>query len=182
MRQMLWAGMLLLGALLVPTAASADTTVHASSDGGLSVGVILGDPTGLTLRSGLGGQSAIQAHLGFSPFPGDAVSLMVDWTYDVWDPLSGNPTLALPLYFGVGGKAQWFTGRYYVYRHNDRNGFADPWNFGLGARALVGLRASLHDAPIDLFVELAPLGLLVVLPSPGIYYDVDAALGARFRL
>jgi hypothetical protein len=81
----------------------------------------------------------------------------------------------------IGGKAQWFTGQYYACEHNHQHRFPDPWYFGLGARGLVGLRASLVKAPFDRFLELAPLGILVVVPTPGVYYDFDAAIGARYR-
>jgi hypothetical protein len=175
MRHFYLGGILLLALWLAPSMANAQTY----NNNGFSIGLILGDPTGVTLRSGLGDRSAIQAHVGFSPFPGDGLTVMLDWTYDVWDPLAGSSVLSLPLYFGVGGKAVWFTGAYYVYDH--QHDLSNFYNFGLGARGLVGLRASLIQAPIDLFIEVAPLSVLVILPNPGIYYDFDSAIGIRFR-
>jgi len=177
MRRVLVAGFLVFALTLASAAASA----QAPAQNGLSMGLVLGDPTGFTLRTGLTERSALQAHLGFSPFPGDAMAAMVDWTYDVWDFLRDNPDVKLPLYFGIGGKAQWFTGQYYAYEYDHQHRFPDLWHFGLGVRGLVGLRASLVNAPFDLFFELAPLGILVVVPNPGFYYDVDVAIGARYR-
>jgi hypothetical protein len=106
---------------------------------------------------------------------------MVDWTHDAWDFLRGNPNLSLLLFFGLGGKAEWFTGRYFAYRYNDQNSFPDQSHFGLGARGLVGVRASFLRAPFDLFFELAPIGIIFVVPDPGVYYDIDLAVGGRFR-
>ena len=177
MRHVLVAGSLLLAVTLTPAAARA----QAPAPNGFSLGVVLGDPTGLTLRAGLGERAAIQGHLGFSPFPGDAVALMVDWTYDAVDLLRHNPRTALLFYFGFGAKVQWFSGRYYAWEFHDQHSFPDHSHFGVGARGLVGLRVSFRRAPIDLFFELAPVGVIIVVPDPGAYYDVDFALGFRYR-
>jgi hypothetical protein len=177
MKKILGAGVLLLVLCLTPTVAFAED----NPANGMSAGFILGDPTGITLRQGLVGGNAVQLHLGFSPFPGDAVAAMVDWTFDVWDIFRDNSSLSLPIYVGLGAKAQWFTGQYYIYDYHGQRRFPDLLHFGLGARGLVGLRASLRQAPIDLFMELAPLGVIFIVPNPGIYYDADFGLGARFR-
>jgi hypothetical protein len=148
---------------------------------GFSLGVILGDPTGLTLRGGIGARNAIQAHFGFSPFPGSGLVAGVDWTFDAWDFLRENPTAGLLFYFGFGAKGEWFTGHYFVYRHDGRRSFADNRHFGIGLRSVVGLRAPFRKAPFDVFFELAPGGVMFVLPGPGIYYDFDLAVGFRYR-
>jgi hypothetical protein len=161
--------------ILAPAAATADSP----SQNGFSMGVVLGDPTGLTLRSGLDERNAIQASLGFSPFPGDAMAAVVDWTHDAWNFLRDTPDAALLFYFGVGGKAQWFLGNYYAYGNHQV--FSDRSHFGLGVRGLVGLRASFANAPFDLFFEMVPLGLIFVVPDAGAYFDFDVALGGRYR-
>lgn len=170
-------GSLLFALSLAPVVARA----QAPAPNGFSFGVVLGDPTGLTLRAGLGERAAIQAHLGFGAFPGDAVALMVDWTYDAVDLLRYNPNAALLFYFGFGGKAQWFTGRYYAWEFQDHHSFPDRSHFGVGVRGLVGLRVAFRKAPIDLFFELAPVGVIIVVPDPGAYYDADFAIGVRYR-
>ena len=162
---------------LFPAPASA----QSSGDDGFSMGLILGDPSGLTVRGGIGGPSAIQAHFGFSPLPGDALALMVDWTYDAWDFLAGNHTAGLKFFFGVGGKGEWFTGKYFIYKHDKHFVSYDDSHFGLGLRGLVGLRVPFRKAPFDLFLELAPVGVTFVVPDGGAYYDFDAALGFRYR-
>lgn len=148
---------------------------------GVSLGIILGDPTGLTLRVGLTERNALQAHFGFSPFPGSAVVGELDWTYDAWNFLRNNSTAELLFYFGAGGKMEWLTGDYYAYEYNHRHDIPDRSHFGLGIRALLGLRTVFLKAPFDLFFEVAPLGILFVVPNPGVYYDFDAAIGFRYR-
>ena len=161
----------------------APATARATSGdaSGFSLGLILGDPSGVTLRNGFGAHSAIQAHLGFSAFPGDGIVVMVDWTYDAWDLMAKNRTAALWFFFGAGAKGAWFTGRYFYYKHQGRHSFSDRSHFGLGARGLVGLRLAFRNSPFDLFLEVAPIGLMVVVPNAAAYYDFDAALGFRYR-
>jgi hypothetical protein len=168
---------LVAGASLSPSTASA----RAGDQNGFSLGLILGDPSGLTLRGGIGESSAIQAHIGFSPFPGDALALMVDWTYDAWDFLRSNPKAGLLFFFGFGGKAQWFSGRYFAYEYHGHDYLTDRRHFGLGARALLGLRLSFRNSPFDLFLEIAPVGITFVVPDSDAYYDIDGAIGFRYR-
>ncbi|MDD5224144.1 MAG: hypothetical protein PHE84_09145 [bacterium] len=179
MKHLLVAGVLLFALTIVPAAAGAQTPVQ----NGFSLGVVLGDPTGFTLRAGFGERNAVQAHFGFGFFPGDSMVAMVDWTHDTGgDLLRDNPTALLRFYFGVGGKAEWFTGRYYAYRPSREYSFYNDQSYaGFGARGLVGLRLSFREAPIDLFLELAPVGVIFLVPDPAAFYDPDFALGVRFR-
>ena len=172
-----------LSLILAATVCFAPALASARSQdlNGFSLGLILGDPTGLTLRGGISEKSAIQAHFGFSPFPGDALVIMVDWTYDAWDFLRSNPTAGLLFYFGFGAKGEWFTGRYFLYEHHGHHDLPDRSHFGLGLRGLVGLRAPFRKAPFDLFFEIAPVGITMVVPDAGVYYDFDAAIGFRYR-
>lgn len=178
MRRSVALGLLVALAAMSPAGARAQVAPEQS----FSLGVILGDPSGVTIRQPLGQQDAIQAHLGLSLFPGDALSLMVDWTTDAWDFLhADHNTASLFLYMGAGAKAEWFTGRYYAYDHSHLIGYEDESHFGIGVRLLFGLRLALLEAPFDLFIEAAPVGVILVSPGPIAYYDVDVALGVRYR-
>jgi hypothetical protein len=172
---------LVLGVLLALVFAPIPASAKGNDLNGFSLGLVLGDPTGLTLRSGLGKRDAIQAHFGFSSYPGSAAAIMVDWTYDVWDLVKSPSRAALMLYMGVGGKGQWFTGRYYAFNNRHDKRYWDDSHFGLGVRGVMGLRLAFLKAPFDLFLEIAPIGIIFVIPDRGAYYDLDAALGFRYR-
>lgn len=173
---------LALSLLLAAAICLAPAPASARSDpNGFSLGLVLGDPTGLTLRGGIGERMAIQAHVGFSPFPGDGIVVMADWTYDAWDFLKDNPTAGLMFFFGFGAKGEWFLGRYFIYERDGRHSLPDRSHFGFGLRGLVGLRVPFRKAPFDLFFELAPLGLVLVVPDTSVHYDFDAAIGFRYR-
>lgn len=161
--------------ILAPGAASARVDKDA-----FSLGFILGEPTGLTLRAGLGDGSAIQGHLGFDHFRGGGTSAMLDWTYDAYDFMRRGRG-GLLFYVGIGGQAEFFDHGYrdgwYDGRRHD---YYDDDHLGIGVRGLAGLRASFVP-PFDVFLELAPVGLMFDVTDGYAYWDVDLALGARFR-
>lgn len=153
----------------------------SAKKGDFSLGAILGDPTGVTLKGDLGETFAIQSHVGFGFFPGDGVTVLADAIWDLHDFLAEKgKDVSLWFYMGAGAKFHWFTGRYFAYRGGRARGYSST-DVGLGARGVAGLRISWHDEPFDLFFELAPLGFLVVVTDPDIYYDLDAGIGFRYR-
>ena len=166
---------LLCALTLSPTAADAS----ASDRDAFSLGFVLGEPTGFTLRSGLGDGSAVQAHFGVDHFHGGGMSAMVDWTYDAYDFLQRSRGAGLLFYLGLGGQADFFGHGYHDYDHGHGH-YHDDGHFALGVRGLLGLRASFRP-PFDLFLEVAPVSLLFDVADSYAYYDVDVALGARFR-
>lgn len=152
MRHVFVAGALLFTLVLVPAATGAQAPVQKEK--GLSIGPIMSDPTDATLRGGLDERSAIPAHLKLSPHPGN----------------------------GADDNAEWFTSKYDMYEDNRQHDFHDQSHFGPGARGgLAGLRASFVKASFDLFLELVPVGISFVVPNPVTYYNVDLALGIRYR-
>ena len=179
MRTSLVLSLLIAGAIGLSSGSA--SALNERDDDGFSLGIILGDPTGITLRGGVGGPNAIQAHFGFSPFPGAGLVGMVDWTYDAWDFLPHNSTAGLMFYFGFGVKGEWFTGWYNAYGPHWNNAQLDRSHFGIGMRGLVGLRVPFRTAPFDLFFELAPIGVIFVVPDTGVFYDFDIAMGFRYR-
>jgi hypothetical protein len=151
------------------------------NDNGLSMGLILGDPTGFTLRNGIGKNEAVQLHVGFGAYPGGALSVVADWTHDIWTFFPHGDVATLELFVGLGAKVAWFTERSYFYSHPHNRDYPEASHMGLGARGLLGLRMPFRNAPIDVFLELAPLGFVAVVPDGGMFYDADFALGLRYR-
>jgi hypothetical protein len=166
-----------LGLVLSPALAAA----QVPGDDGLSMGLILGDPTGFTLRNGIGKDEAVQLHVGFGAIPGGALSVVADWTHDIWSFFPRGEVASLELFVGLGAKAVWFTERHYFYAHPRNRDYPEASHVGLGARGLVGLRMPFRTAPVDVFLELAPLGFVAVLPDGSLFYDADFALGVRYR-
>ena len=108
----------------------------SAQDSGFGLGIIIGEPTGVSLKTWVSQKHAVDA--------GIAWSLTNDWFHIHADYLIHNFELidvsqgALPFYFGFGAKL----------------GIGN--NFSLGARVPVGLAYLFEDAPLDVFVEVVP--------------------------
>lgn len=121
------------------------------------LGVILGEPTGLSLKLWQSNNSAFDAALAWSFSGNEAVHLHADYLRHNWlDVESGS----LALYYGIGGRVL----------------LAD--NSKLGARIPVGLQYILPETRLSLFFEVAPTLNLI----PDTDFDVSGGMGIRFFL
>jgi hypothetical protein len=138
--------------------------------GGVGLGLTVGDPTGLTVKFPLSGNTAIDAAIGADTVDrGDDGQLHVDWLIAPAILGRGNG-VTVPLYFGIGGVLE-FDGN----RRNDDD-------IDLGVRAPLGIAIELSRTPLEFFFEL---GLEVIVVDAGRdddNFDLDGALGVRFYL
>lgn len=144
---------LIFGFLLI---AAAHSFVQAQ-DKGFGLGIILGEPTGISGKQWLTQNTAVDGAAAWNFGNGGYLHLHADYlihNYDVFTVKEGR----LPLYFGVGG----------------RIGFGDDVLFGL--RGVVGVAYQFSGAPFDAFLEIAPIMDLV----PGTKFHVHGGIGARF--
>lgn len=147
---MKWTMLVLVSFLLVPNFA-----MSQSRDFGL--GIQLGEPTGLNGKLWTGRYNAVDFTVAWSFEGRDEMVMQADYvwhSFDVFPVSSGE----LPVYFGIGGRA--------LLRD-------DPV---LGVRIPVGLAYMFESAPLDIFLEVAPI--LNVIPSTD--FDVGGGLGIRF--
>lgn len=125
----------------------------------LGVGFMVGEPTGLTLKSWTGGGNAIDVGVAWSFGRYDAISIQADYLWHNYNVFSEVDEGSLPLYYGIGGRL--------VLGENDSY---------IGARVPVGLNYLFEDAPVGLFIEAAP----IINVAPSTDFDIDGTLGARF--
>ena len=119
----------------------------------IGIGVILGEPTGLSLR------------IGNFPILGIAWSLDNYFHFHMdWWIYSGKLAGPLDWYFGIGGKLS-------VFDANKQGGA-----IGLGIRVPFGIDWFIIK-PLEFFAEIVP-GLALV-PATG--FDIDGAIGLRFH-
>lgn len=135
------------------------------SDGprGVGVGVILGEPTGLSGAWRGQGASTCDIALAWS-VPGSSLHLHSDYLYELLsfrDPAS--PVVDFPVYIGAGARVRIGEGFH--------NGHANL----LGLRFPVGMGVRGGEVPVEGFLELAPV---LVLYSD-LRLTADAALGVR---
>ena len=123
---------------------------------GIGLGVILGEPTGLSAKMWTSENTAVDAALAWS-FVGNgfihvhADILMHSFSIEVDQG-------SLPVYFGIGAKLDLAS------------------NLGLGVRIPFGLAYLFESAPIDLFIELVPILNLI----PGTKFSVEGGIGVRY--
>ncbi|MCF7827087.1 MAG: hypothetical protein K9N29_10620 [Candidatus Marinimicrobia bacterium] len=132
----------------------------------LGVGLIIGEPTGLSVKLWTSSATAWDMGLGWSVSDrpdGDKLTrihLHIDYLRHAFNAL--NTAESLPLYYGFGGR---FIG-----------GSGDDGSLAL--RSVLGLAWQPHQTPLDLFVEIAPS--LQIVPSST--FQLDAAIGFRYFL
>jgi hypothetical protein len=120
------------------------------------LGIILGEPTGLSAKLWTGGNNAFDFAAAWS-FKGDG-SMLLQADYVWHNILTRASSGQLAVYYGIGGRVI----------------FSDDPN--AGARIPIGLDYQFTSAPIDIFVELAPI--LDVIPETD--FDLGGDLGVRF--
>lgn len=123
--------------------------------GNTGIGVMLGEPTGISLKIWNNERTAIDAGLAWSFSGRDAVHLHADYLLHKWlDIEKGN----LVFYYGFGGRIAFSE---------------DPF---IGARIPLGLNYLIPESPLELFAEVVPI--LDILPDTE--FDANGAVGLRF--
>ena len=123
------------------------------------VGIIIGEPTGISAKQNLGGNKAVAAAAGWS-FSGEkSLSLHSDYLWfrnDVIKVERGR----LPLYYGLGARV----------KLQDKS--------LIGARFPVGLQYFFQGGKFTCFLEIAPIFDLL----PDTEFGLNAAIGFRVLL
>ena len=130
-------------------------------DKGFGIGVMIGEPTGLSAKYWLNDVNALDFGLAYSFVrKNSAVSLHADYLYHAFDIIKSN--YRIPIYYGFGARLRLVSG--------DDN--------ALGARGVIGVAWLSDRAPFDVFLEVVPVFNL--FPSTSL--NLDAAIGTRFYL
>ncbi len=140
----------------------------ASAQKGTGFGIILGDPTGLTLKHWVSRDQALAASLGGSYYGAPRIGVDYLWHFNAFRSsvvlLYGDAGLAI----GFGKGVRWWGDR--GYKYSDRN------DTRIGLRGMVGVDVLPRGVPLEFFLELGPL----VTIAPGFASTVDVAIGMRF--
>ena len=139
---------------MITLLATALTPIRASAQaGGTGIGVVLGEPTGLTARFKRGGNN-FQVHAAWS-FSDDA-ALQLNGDYLRSGRIDMEPMM--PFYFGLGVLVK----------------FADKSEMGI--RFPVGLNYFFKGDPFEVFGEIVPVFRLL----PSTKFDLNGAFGLRY--
>ena len=129
-----------------------------SQSSGVGAGIIIGEPTGFSFKGWLNTQSAIDAGLAWSFVKEGSFHFHADYLYHSFDVF--KTTEKVPLYFGVGGRIK--TGK-----NTDAR---------VGVSGVIGIGYYFKDAPVDLFLEVAP----IIDLTPSTELQVNAGFGVRY--
>ncbi|MEO7734450.1 MAG: hypothetical protein ABIY55_26075 [Kofleriaceae bacterium] len=162
--------LLALAAVLATAApASADSDddhARGADKGALGIGIILGEPTGITAKLYLKDDQAVQAALG-SAFVGGGLQISADYVFHPYI-LQSRPSFVLPVYFGPG------------VRLIDYDNGRDSSTFAIGARLVGGLLFDFKNVPLDAFVEVAGVLEYEFKDGKGAQLGLNAGAGVRY--
>jgi hypothetical protein len=127
-----------------------------AQDSGFGLGIIIGEPTGVSLKSWVRQKHAIEAGIAWS-LTNDWFHIHVDYLIHNFELIDVNKG-QLPFYFGFGANL----------------GIGN--NFNLGARVPVGLSYLFDGAPLDVFVEVVPALQLI----NQIQFQMYGGIGIRY--
>lgn len=138
------------------------------ADGGpLGLGLVVGEPTGISAAYRLDKTQSVQALLAWKLTSPGGVLVAADYLFH-FDDLLEFEGVRIPLYAGAGAKVAILTGDAH-YKDSDSA-------FGLGVRIPLGVRWEFKQVPVEAFLELVP-GMLLL---PGTIPDIGAGIGARW--
>lgn len=144
--------------LLVFTVSTIQTAEAQNRPTNTELGIILGEPTGISFKFWQSGSTAIDGAIAWSLGRNESVHVHTDYLFH--DELDVDQGVLL-FYYGPGVKA--------VFSDN---------NPRVGARFPLGLQYIIDSTRISLFFEVAPTFDLV----PSTSFGVDGGLGLRFFL
>ncbi len=136
---------------------------------GTGVGIILGEPTGLSVKKWTGATQAIDFGVAWSFSENNSFHFHTDYLIHSFDILkTDDPGVKIPVYFGLGGRLK-------LSEEGDEKGRNDEDSL-IGIRIPFGVSYLFRDAPLDIFMEIVP----VLDIAPDTEFDLNGAIGARF--
>jgi hypothetical protein len=140
-------------------AANAD----ARTQDGLGIGVIVGEPTGLSFKKWTDDTHAFDGALAFSLTNGNNFQVHADYLIHETSSSLNPPELkgSAPWYYGIGARIK-----------------ADNGDTRFGVRVPVGISYMFADAPLDFFAEIAP----IVDIAPDVSLRLNGAIGLRYYI
>jgi len=139
-------------------------SANARMQDSFGLGIIIGEPTGLSVKYWLDEERAVDGALAWSLSDDDSFQLHGDYLIHDYELLEARE---MPVYYGIGARLK--------FKDDDGKGH-DEDDAVFGIRVPVGITYLFDDTPIDLFFELVP----VLDITPDVDLDINAAIGLRY--
>jgi hypothetical protein len=149
----------------------------SSSSGNFGLGLMFGEPTGLTAKYWLNQRNALSMSAAFSP--GDYFEALVDYTWNFAGAFGTGTGAQFVPYIGLGAAFfsdtsayPWHTSDVRFWNYNGTN----YSSVSFGARVPMGVEFLPRTAPLGVFAEFTPgIGMY-----PALYGFFQGDLGMRF--
>jgi len=125
---------------------------------GFGLGMILGEPTGISFKNWLGRSTAVDFAIAWSFEGKNSLTIHGDYLSHHFK-LTQVESGSLPFYYGIGGSIK--------FKDDDTR---------LGARVPLGLNYHFENLTLDLFLEFVPVLLLI----PKTDFDINVGIGIRY--
>jgi hypothetical protein len=143
------------------------STAQAQTSEMFGLGVILGDPSGLSGKMKWDAAHSVDMALAYSSGRRNGLQLHADYLWDrarTWGTTEGP----IDMYYGLGGR---------IITYNNRHDNRDESLISIGPRGSIGVNFNINNPNLEFFGELA--AILELAPSVGV--DLDAGIGCRIR-
>jgi hypothetical protein len=133
------------------------------------IGIIAGEPTGLSVKYWLDDTQAIDGAAAWSFWDDDGFQLHADYLWHNFDLIdAGGVEGKLPVYYGVGARLKF----------EEDNGKGDDGDTVFGIRVPLGISYLFEQGRLDVFAEIVP----VLDLAPDVDLDLQLAVGLRFYI
>jgi hypothetical protein len=158
---------IVLASLATLVLAAAPAHAQGEDKGTFGLGLIVGEPFGVSARLYLKDDQAVQAAIG-SAFVGGGLQVHADYCLHPWI-LEERDTFVLPVYLGPGLRAiQYYGGR------NEDDFYA------VGLRAVIGIVFDFKNVPLDAFLEVAGVVEYAFKDGEGFGLTLNGGAGVRY--
>ena len=114
-----------------------------SQDKGSGIGIMLGEPSGISLKQWFSSETAVDVGIAYSLVQTSSMLIQLDYVIHNYNLISVSKG-KLSLYYGIGGRMK--------FKDDDNSGGST-----IGLRIPVGLDYQFSSDPVDVFVEIVPV-------------------------
>ena len=143
-----------------------DSGGRGADKGTFGVGLIVGEPIGVTAKLYLTDDRAVQGAVG-SAFIGGGLQLHADYVFHPYI-LQSRDSFVLPVYVGPG------------VRVIDYNNGGNNTAWALGVRGVAGMLFDFKNEPLDVFFEIAPVLEYKFSSGAGFQLSLNVGVGIRY--
>jgi len=160
----------LILAIIIMLISATESKPNAPQGKNFGVGIILGEPTGLTIKLWSQPNEAFAFSVANSYLGNLRLGMDYLWHFNAFNSNVVNLYAGPGVAIGIGDNGGW------LYTNDNKTWYKEKDDIGLGVRIVFGMNIVPRNSPLEFFGEMGyMLGFL-----PGNYSNVEGALGIRY--